>query len=95
MIASILVAQMPEPFMRRDQGFDVPPAIGRGRQPRQHRLQQMEQLLRDLELSLVAGMMEGYHDFIRQSPCVARRASAGCLLTIVRISLCHRRPLLG
>jgi hypothetical protein len=63
MIAS-MVAQIPEPFMRRDQGFDVPPAVSPGRQPRQYRLQHMEQPLRDLKVSLVARIMKGDHDFI-------------------------------
>jgi hypothetical protein len=80
---------MPEPFKRRDQGFGGPPAIAFGRQPCLYRLQHLEQSLRDLEIPLIAGMMKVDHDFIRQSPGVAGRASAGCLLTNVLISLRH------
>jgi hypothetical protein len=80
--------------MRRDKGFIIPREITLGWQSLQHRLQHMEQFLRDLEFSQVAGLMESDHDFIRQSPCVARGASAGCLLTNVLTSLCHPAPIL-
>jgi hypothetical protein len=50
--------------MRRDQGFRVSPAIAVRGTPRQHHLQELDQVFRDLKIALVAGLMKGDQDFV-------------------------------
>jgi len=52
---------MPKPFMRGHKAFNALAAVGVGRHgaARQHAFQDMQQLLRDFIIALVAGVMEG------------------------------------
>jgi hypothetical protein len=67
---------MPQALVRRDQALRIPPprTIGNCRWPPRHRLQDMEQLLRDGKVILIAGMVEGDQDLVGQAPAVAWRA---------------------
>jgi hypothetical protein len=58
--------QVPQTLMRSDQAFHVPPprAAWREGPTRQHHFQNVQQLLGDLEISLIARMMEGYQDLV-------------------------------
>ena len=68
------MTQVPQALVRRDQAFHVAPAVAvRGqRAARQHHLQDVQKLLGDFEVGLVASVMEGDQDLVRQPPAVAR-----------------------
>jgi hypothetical protein len=57
---SVGVAQMPEPLVRRDQALHVaPPGAVRRQWPAgQHHLQDVQQLLADFKIALIAGVMK-------------------------------------
>src|SRR5215210_8623331 len=65
--------------MRRHQAFEVPPAVGvgAGGPARQHHLDDAEEPFGDLEVALVAGVMEGDQDLVRQPSAMARRDASG------------------
>jgi hypothetical protein len=50
-----------------------PCAVGRERTAGQHHLEDMEKLIRDLIISLVASVMKRNQDLVRQPPAVAGR----------------------
>ncbi len=66
--------QVPEALMSGDQAFDALAAVGiwRDGSARQHVFEDMQQLLGDFVVALVAGMVEGDQDFIRQATAIAR-----------------------
>ncbi len=90
----VRVAQMPEAFVRRDQTLHIAPpgAVGSQWPPGQHHLQNMEQLFRDLEITLITGMVKGDQDFVRQAPTLARRAAWSRFSTDFLVSLAHPGP---
>jgi len=49
----VWVPQIPQPLMRRDETFHAPPAMAtrRQRRPRQHHIQDVEELDRHLEVA--------------------------------------------
>ncbi len=73
------VAQMPKALMRRNQALNAFAAVGirRHGSAGEHGFQNMEQLLGNLIIALVAGMVEGEQDFIGQPAAVAWRTRAG------------------
>jgi hypothetical protein len=60
------VPQQPKPLMRRDQAVHIAPSVAAWGQSRagQRHLQNMKQLLRYLEIRLVAGLMKGTQDLV-------------------------------
>ncbi len=60
------MAQLPQPFMRRDKRILGPPLSSRRKIGRSvgHELQHVEQLRRDLDLVLIAGMVERDQDLV-------------------------------
>ena len=58
--------QVPEPLVRGDQAFHVAStrAVRRQRPTRQHHFQDVQKLLGDLEVALVAGVMECDQDLV-------------------------------
>ena len=66
---------MPKPLVRGDQTFHIPAARAIWRQGTacQHHLKDMEQLLRNLEIALIASVMERDQDFVGQPPAITRR----------------------
>jgi hypothetical protein len=93
-IIGVRMAQMPQPFVSRDKAFHIPPArsIGSQRPTGQHHLQNMKKLFRDLEIRLIAGVMERDQDFIRQAPAVPGRAACSRVTARIFFSLAHRHP---
>jgi hypothetical protein len=67
------VPQVPEPFMGRDERVHRSAPVGLHVDRAMHKdgLQDLEQLIRDLELLLVASLMEGDEDLVRQTTRVA------------------------
>jgi len=63
----VRVAQLPEPLVRCHQGFHVvPPSpfVRYGWEAVQRHLQDVQQSFGDLEIGLVAGLMEGDQDLV-------------------------------
>jgi hypothetical protein len=67
----VAVPQQPKPLMSRNQGV-LEAALPASLAPRSliHELQYVQQVLRDLDVSLVACMMEGDEDLVGQAPLV-------------------------
>src|SRR5579862_6974590 len=91
------MAQVPKPFMRGNQTLHVaaPRAVGCQRTAGQHHLQDVQQLLGDLEVGLIAGMMERNKDLVRQTPRIAGRPTGSALasgnfLGLVHCLVCRR-----
>ena len=80
--------------MRGDEAFHIPtPRPIRGqRSACQHHLQDLKQLFGDLEVTLVAGVMERDQDLIRQSPTIARRRAVASIAPGIFVSLAHLCP---
>ncbi len=93
-LVGVRMAQMPKTLMRRDQTLHIasPGAVGGQRPPGQHHLQDVEQLFRHLKVTLIAGMVEGDQDLVRQAPAIARRSSWTRLSTDFLVSLAHPGP---
>ena len=70
------MSQMPKAFMRRDEALDAAAAVavGVGRTPGQHDLEDVQEMLGDLEVGRVAGMVEGDQDLVRQPAGVPRQS---------------------
>src|SRR5579875_2185153 len=69
------VTQVPKPLVGGYQAFHVPPpaAVRRQRTAGEHHLKHMQQLLGDLKIALIAGLMESDHDFVGEAAAIARR----------------------
>jgi hypothetical protein len=68
------VPDMPKPFMSGDQAFfgaAISAVWQTGRSVR-HELQNIEQLFGDVDLPLIAGVMEGDQDFVGKAPRIPR-----------------------
>jgi hypothetical protein len=89
-----VVTQIPQSFMRRDQALGIPTARSVGHQgpPRDHHFEKPEQLLRDLEIPLIARTMECDEDLIGQPASVAWRRGWNHVSIEVVIVLAHRHP---
>src|SRR5215467_6980657 len=70
------MAEMPQPLMGGRHGFHIAPTVVlHDWAPRQHHLQYMQELFGNLKVALVAGLMEGHQDLVRQAPCVTLSAA--------------------
>jgi hypothetical protein len=79
--------QLPKALMSGDQAFPGA-AIGPGREGGRsldHELQQVQQLSRDLNVRLVACVMEGDEDLIGQTPGVAGRRGRDGIYRIAHV----------
>jgi hypothetical protein len=63
------MSQVPEPLVRRDQGFHGAPAISLdlARPAREHCFEDLEELLRHLKLLLVAGLVKSDQNLVSQA----------------------------
>jgi hypothetical protein len=64
------MAQEPKPFVRRDQALHDAAIFGAPRRPFPHgdRVEDIEQLPSDLNVTLIASLMETNQDLVRQAP---------------------------
>ena len=71
------MAQMPQPLMGGDKAFHVASARPIRGQTRanQQQLQNMEEALSNLAITLITSVMEGDQDFVRQASTVSRRST--------------------
>lgn len=71
------MTQVPKTLMRRDQAFHAPTAIaiGHDRTAREHGFKKFKQFVCDLEIGLVAGVMERDQYFVGKSSAVSWRGS--------------------
>ena len=88
------VAQMPKPFVRRNQALHVPAprSIRDQGTPRQHHLQNLQKLLRDVKVRLIAGMMKSDQDLVGQPPAIAGCTTRSRFAPGLVFILAHRRP---
>lgn len=89
-----MVPQVPEPLVRRHQPFHAAPALlVRGRGPaRKHQFEHPQQLLGDLQIRLIAGLVKGNKDLVREPTCVARRCGGGSFSGRDLVRFCPHRP---
>jgi hypothetical protein len=86
---------MPEPLVCRNKALHVasPGSVWRQRSARQHHLQHVEKLFRHFQIALIAGMMEGNQDFVREPATVARcRGRTRALTNDFCFRLTHNIP---
>ncbi len=76
-VAFFRVAEVPEALMRGDQAFDAFAAVGVGGDGAagEHAFQDVEELLADFVVALVAGVVEGDENFVRQPAAIAGRSA--------------------
>jgi hypothetical protein len=65
---------MPQPLMCCDKAFHIAPsrAVGGQRTACQHHLEHMQKLFRYFQVALIAGVMKGDQDLVREAAAVAR-----------------------
>jgi len=67
---------MPQPLMGGDKAFHVASAGPiRGQTRADQQLQDMEETLSNLAITLITSLMEGDQDFVRQASTVSRRST--------------------
>ena len=93
-VVGVRVPQVPQALVRRDKAFHVAPAgaVRGERAARQHHFEYVQELLRDLEISLIAGVMKGDQDLVGQTPAIARCCTGTNLSPGIVFSLAHSRP---
>jgi hypothetical protein len=86
-----LMPEMPKPLVCSDETLYVPPAIAGGVSGAtlDQYLQDMQEMLRNLIVRLIAGMMKGIQDLVRQATGVSSRAAASRSVGGIR-RLTHR-----
>lgn len=79
--------------MRRHEAFHVlaPVDVRMHRLPGQHDLKESQEILRDLEIFLIAGMVEGDQDLVREAACLPRGRAGACprLCCLAAIVISH------
>ncbi len=76
---ALFVLEVPEPLIGGDEPLHAAPAllVRCRRPPREHELENMEQLLSDLEVLLIAGLVESDQDLVREPARMARQRGQG------------------
>ena len=85
------MAKVPEPFMRGDQGIQIAASIAVWRQwtPCQHHLQGLEQPLGNLEVALIAGLVEGNEYLVGHPAGVAGDPDSEVVVNLGVVHLFH------